>query len=232
MQNLSFNRSALAGDGFIALASSSNDGIAAEALAVDLMAHAKGVENQEHIWGAIQTAMVKWCKPYPPGELPSIQYLMALRTSSIARMYLLQPRNQIVPVPQRRAIGAGARVVDAMLDDVFPEDLPFEANVALFNMAYMARKAKDQESQVGGGSKSNAIYIPDHGRVRWIAQSELWLAEELSATVDERLNATRRVVMSLGTITHVEKTAESFKKWMIAEAASLADKIDFQSLNE
>lgn len=224
-------RSPLLKNGFIALASAANDGIAAEALAVDLMAHAKGVKNQDAIWGAIQTSMVRWCEPYPSGELPNIQYLMALRTSDIARLYLLQVRNQIVPVPHRRAIGAGSRIVDAMLDDVLPEDLPFTAKVALFNLAYMARKAKDQESTVGGGSKSNAIYIPHRGTVRWVDEAELWLAEELAASIDERLSHTRRVVMSLGTIASLEKAAEAYKQWMITEAKSLTDKIEFKSLD-
>jgi hypothetical protein len=225
-------RSKLAKDGFIALASATNDGIAAEALAVDLIAHAKGEKDQSRIWGAIQTAMVNWCAPYPSGELPDIQYLMALRTSSIARTFLLQVRNQIIPIPFRRAIGAGSRIVDAIIEDVLPDLLPVQPKAALFSMAYMARKAKDQEYKVGGGSRSNAIYLPDKGRVRWIDETELWLAEELASTIDERLSASRRMVMSLGYYTPaaLEKSADSLRNWMIKEATSLADKMEFKSL--
>jgi len=226
-------RSQLENNGYIALASATNDAIAAEALAVDLISRAKGEKDQKRIWGTIQTAMVNWSQPYPAGELPNIQYLMALRTFDTARLYLLQLRNQIVPVPHRRAIGAGGRIVDAMLEDVLPESFPFEPKVVLFNAAYMVRKAKDNESSVGGGSKSNAIYIPDRGFARWIDETELWLAEELAATVDERLNATRRIVMSLGTISdNVEGSADALKKWMIGEAKSLTEKIVFKSLDD
>src|SRR5580704_113619 len=146
-------RARLEKDGFLALASASNDAIAAEALAVDILAHARRVTSQENIWAEVQSAMIKWCKPYA-ADLPSIQFLMALRTGRSARLYLLQPRNQIVPVPVKRAIGAGSRVVDVMLDDVLPVEMIFSVKVALFNLAYLARKAKDQESSVGGGSKS------------------------------------------------------------------------------
>jgi len=227
-------RGELANKGFIALASATNDGIAAEALAVDIIARVKGEKKQERIWGVVQTAMVKWCEPYPSGELPAIQYLMALRTNDLARTYLLQVRNQIVPIANRRAIGAGGRVVDAILEDVLPEMLPVEPKAALFNMAYMVRKAKDQESTVGGGSRSNAIYIPHRGAVRWIDENDLWLAEELSVTVDERLNATRRMVMGLGyyTPTSLAKSADAFKDWMIKEARSLTDKVEFPSLED
>lgn len=223
-------RASLPNDGYIALASAANDAIASEALAVDLISRAKGEKDQKKIWGTIQSAMVNWSAPYPAGELPQIQYLMALRTFGQARIYLLQLRNQIVPVPSRRAIGAGGRIVDAMLEDVFPEGVPFDTKVSLFNMAYMARRAKDNESSVGGGSRSNAIYIPDEGIARWIDEDELWLAEELASTVDERLSATRRVVMSLGTFSNVQMVAESLKKWLVDESDSLKEKITFKSL--
>jgi hypothetical protein len=227
-------RGALAKNGFIALASATSDGIAAEALAVDLIAHAKGEKDQRRLWGAIQTAMVNWCAPYPAGELPDIQYLLALRTDDVARTYLLQLRNQIIPVTSRRAIGAGGRVVDAIIEDVLPEMLPVQPKAALFSIAYMVRKAKVQEYKVGGGSGSNAIYIPDKGRVRWIDEHELWLAEELASTVDDRLNASRRTIMSLGyhTPTALEKSADALKGWMITEANSLAEKIEFKSLED
>jgi len=224
-------RTRLASDGFLALASASTDAIAAEALAVDIMGHARMVKEQSTIWGAVQTAMVNWCKPYGR-DLPSIQFLMALRTEEIARLYLLQPRNQIVPILAKRAIGAGGRVVDVMLDDVIPDDLcaAFVAKVALFNLAYMVRRAKDQESRVGGGSKSNAIFLPHRGRVRWIDEIELMLAEDLAATVDEQLNEIRRLMMGLGTLGPLDKQAEIFKNWIITASNSFTGKIEFSSL--
>jgi len=225
-------RRRLPDDGFIALASAADDAVASEALAIDLMAHANGVQDQSMIWGAIQQAMVRWCEPYPPNELPSIQYLMALRTSNIARLYLLQLRNQIVPVSVKRAIGAGSRIVDAMLDDVLPDDFIFHPKVALFNMAYMARKAKDSESSVGGGSRSNAIFIPHRGSAHWVNEIELFSAEEHAALVDDELNHIRMLIMGLGTIGPVERMAEGYKNLIVTMANSYAESVQFPSLDD
>jgi len=228
-------KTSLTDDGFLALASATADAIAAEALARRILDDAKMITTPialEAMMRQVEQSLTEWCQPYAANELPSIQFLMAIRVTGQAALFLIEPRNKIIPIPLKRSIGAGGRIVDAMIDAVFPDDLIFVPKVALLNMAYLARRAKDEELNVGGGSKSNAIYVPDYpGKVKWIDEAELWTAEELASTVDGELSNIRRFMMGLGTI-GPNSLAARYGKLILVMAKSLQKRVTFESLDE
>jgi hypothetical protein len=215
--------------GSVALASATNNAIAAEGLAMQMLADLESGEysDLQDMINRIRWNLQNWSEPYPADELDT-KFLMVLAFSRQTNLYLLQPRNNIMPVPQKYAIGAGARVVDPILNVLPPEDSLFDRRQTLCRLACMTKHAKEQEAAVGPGG-SDAIYIPPSGKATRISPVTLEFAEHMTEFVDETLTFVLHTVMGFASDEQLEKEAETCKRTVINTAGTLTS---FMKFNE
>lgn len=216
--------------GSVALASATNNAIAAEGLALQMLDDLESGQcaDLEEVINRIRWKLQNWSEPYPADELDT-KFLMALAFSNQTNLYLLQPRNNIMPVQQKYSIGTGARVVDPILNVLLPEDSLFDRRQTLCRLAYMTKHAKEQEATVGPGG-SDAIYIPPSGKATWISPVALEFAEHMTEFVDETLTFVLHTVMGFASDEQLEKQAETCKGIVINTAGTLKTFMKFDEL--
>lgn len=221
--------------GSVALANATDDAIAGEGLAgriLDDLANPRAVELRK-VAERVRRQMQNWSKAYR--KEPSLQSLMEFSHSGETYLYLLQTPNSVIPVKHVYSIGGGARVIEPLLKTVTPEDLLFAPRVALMHLAYVTRRAKDQEALVGGAGGwigSDAVYIHSNGTATKISPTELQLAEELTSSLDECLSFTLNVMMGLHPPDELKRLLEAQRSLAETYANSLTRNATFSGLDD
>jgi len=221
--------------GSVALGNSTDDAIAGEDLAMrilDDLEKAKSPDIPKTI-ERVRRQMQNWSKGYRK-NLPSLHSLIAFAHSGKAYLYLLQPPNAVLS-KHAYSIGGGSRVIEPMLKGLAPEDEMFPVRVGLLHLAYMTRRAKEQEALVGGGAGwtgSDAVYIPFAGSAKKVDPVELQLAEELTSSLDECVSFTLNVMMGLHSPKELETMADAQRGLIVNYANSLTRNATFSALDD
>jgi len=211
----------------IAIASATDDAVASENLAkiiLDDFEKATPTDFRD-LTSRVREHLRTWNEPY--NEELSISYLLAASLAGEAKLYLLQPRNKVIEIPQRYAIGAGATVAEPLFDSLLPENTLVLPEMTLMRMAYMVRHAKEQVAFVGGGS--NAVYVPNVGSTRWINSTELRTAEEMAQFVDETLGRIAGLMLSLTNRKDAEATAKILCDLIAETTVSIGNAVRFSA---
>ncbi|MGC2828957.1 MAG: hypothetical protein WB994_04905, partial [Candidatus Acidiferrum sp.] len=140
-------------------------------------------------------------------------------------LYLLQPRNKVLLIPQRHVNGVGATATEQLLEQLLPDGHYFLPEATLIRLAYLARQAKDRMTYVGGGS--NAIYIPTIGSLRWIDSVELQTAEGMATFVNETLRLVMGLLLSGTTHDDAIATAKILSDMIITTTDSVSKAVKF-----
>jgi hypothetical protein len=214
----------------IAIASATDDAVASENLAKLILDDFEGTPPKDfgELVSRVRVQLQAWNEPY--AEELAISYLMAASLSGEVKLYLVQPRNKVLEIPQRYAIGSGATVVEPLLELLLPEGSYFPADKTLIRLAYMVRHAKEQVAFVGGGS--NAVYIPRFGPERWISSIELHTAEEKAHLVDVTLRYVAGLMLSLTDKDDAKKTAEMLGDLIAKTTASISKAVHFSAFDQ
>jgi hypothetical protein len=219
-------------DGSIALASATDDAIAAQGLADQLLDEvvAEDCRTIQETTECVRRTIVNWSNPYSPEELGATQFLMAVGTGGGSYLYIVQPRNTVTEVRHNQAIGAGARVVERLLPSLFCEGLMYEPRTALFMLAYATKHAKMEEAFVGNQPGSDAIFVRPGSRAVIVPSTELYLAEELVFSPDAVINDLRRFLLALESPEVIERNANELRRMIASTAHNLREAIVFPSL--
>jgi hypothetical protein len=218
--------------GSIALVNATSDAEAAQTFATEILDSVgkKKPKQINDVLTLIRKHLRDWSEAYKhEKEDLNVHDLMACSHGGSAGLYVLRPPNTILPVVHKHSIGTGAHIVDPMLDALLGENWQVSNKQALLYLSYMVKHAKDQEAFVGGGS--NAVFIPDSGKIKSVDMLELKMAEEMAGFTDELVNEILRFVMFRSNPEGIEKLAESYGRQLTMLANSLRDNVPFKSLD-
>ena len=211
------------------LASATEDGIAAECLANQILeAIAKNPPASPR--GMADEAcrqMQDWHTSYTPGVAPNLNYLMIAHCNKQQELYLLQPPRSFL-LKHAFAIGLGAREAQPILDKLIPKEAFYKPDAALMYLTYMAKRAEAEEAFIGGGF--DAFYVPMTGPPIEVSSYDMLLAGETILSVDSAVGLVLQLLMSLESPELLEKTSASVCGHITFLAAQLAKTNLFPSL--
>jgi hypothetical protein len=213
--------------GPIAIASATDDAVSSENLASNVLTDFKKrpPEDFSELVDRVRGHLTSWNQPY--AEELNISHLMAASLSGEVKLYLVQPRNKVLEIPQRYTIGAGASTVEPLFERLLPENTYYPPKSTLTRLAYMVRRAKETVAFVGGGS--NAVYVPRFGSERWIETIELKMAEEMGQFVDEVLGYVAGLMLSLTNEKDASKTADMLSDMIAKTTNSISNAVHFSA---
>jgi 20S proteasome alpha/beta subunit len=213
----------------VTLVSATDDGVAAECLANQILeAIVKNPPASPR--GMVDEAckqMQEWHSSYAPSSAPSLNYLMIASCHKQQELYLLQPPRSFLP-KHSFAIGLGAREAQPILEKLISGSDLYRPDAALMFLTYMAKRAEAEEAFVGGGF--DAFYVPMNRPPKEIDSYDMLLAAETILSVDGAVALVLQLLMSLESPEELEKTSASVCGYVAALASQLAKTNLFPSL--
>jgi 20S proteasome alpha/beta subunit len=217
--------------GTVTLASSAEDGLAAESLAGEIFDRLTG-SNMAEMFGVVNMVkeqMQQWHGAYAPGTAPGLSFLLIVSGFGKQELFVAEPPRTIVQ-KHAYAIGSGARVAQPILDRLIPSG-EFQPRPSMMFLVYMAKRAARETAFVGGGF--DGLYIPVVGPVRWVSGLDMLFAEEMVYTIDSCIDGVLQFLMMLSPESSEEDgnpTAKFIKDHLVFVAGQLAKQEPFSSL--